>query len=103
MNQALFQLSYLGKARDGHSLDLGLVLTPGVEPGPAAYQTAMPTAYTRPGRKVEVPTPYGLLAAHGYSKPVAAPAAHLPESGESGIRTHEGDALPAFGAGAISL
>jgi hypothetical protein len=38
----------------------------------------MPTTYTRPGREVEVPTPYGLLTAHGYSKPVAAPAAHLP-------------------------
>src|SRR5215475_5837787 len=92
MNQALFQLSYLGMAPRRSLVRPRLVLTPGVEPGPAAYQTAMPTAYTRPGRKVEVPTPYGLSTAHGYSRPVAAPAAHLPraESGESGIRTHEG-------------
>ena len=48
MKRALCQLSYLG-----------VVLTPGVEPDPAAYQTVMQTAYTRSGRKPEALIPSG--------------------------------------------
>jgi hypothetical protein len=55
MKGTLCQLSYRGA-----------VLTPGVEPDPTAYQTVMQTAYTRSGRKVEVPTPRGLSRARAF-------------------------------------
>lgn len=55
MKGTLCQLSYRGA-----------VLTPGVEPDPTAYQTVMQTAYTRSGRKAEVPTPRGLSRARAF-------------------------------------
>jgi hypothetical protein len=78
MKRALCQLSYLGA-----------VLTPGVEPDPAAYQTAMQTAYTRSGRKVEVPTPRDLWdPACRFSGPVPAPAGHLPCAESGSLEDH---------------
>lgn len=63
-----------------------MVQTPGVEPGPAAYQTAMQTAYTRPGRKMEVPTPQGSSPCPGIQSRVPR-RRHIFQSGRRGTRT----------------
>lgn len=43
-----------------------MVLTPGVEPGPTAYQTVMRTAYTRSGRMRQELNLQGLLGSPGF-------------------------------------
>jgi hypothetical protein len=46
---------------------------------PLPYQGSALTVGARGPRKVDVSIAYGLTAAHGGSKPVPAPAGHLPE------------------------
>src|ERR1039458_2794647 len=92
MKGTLCQLSYRG-----------IVLTPGVEPDPTAYQTVMHTAYTRSGRIRQESDLQG-REARRVSKPVPSPVGLRIQERSGRDSDPQGGfrRSPVFGTGAVS-